>query len=299
MYCTITLIQQYKYIINTMIEIKNLSYSYKYNKKVLDDISLNISKGNIYGLLGKNGEGKSTLLKIICGLLEPDGICNIEGLSSFKKNKKLLEKIFFISETPFIPDIKVTKYAELLKSFYPNFSDSDFKAYLEEFEVPVNNRLKKMSLGQQKKAIISLALACNTEYLIMDEPTNGLDIPSKSKFRKITASLIDENKSVIISTHQVRDLENLINQIIIIDSNKVIMDASVNLIEEKLYFGEVLNNMEPLYYENSIKGNFGVMWNKENLMSNVDLEMLFNTVTTNKDAMVKEFAREEEIINKQ
>ena len=150
-----------------------------------------------------------------------------------------------------------------------------------------------MSLGQQKKAIISLALACNTEILIMDEPTNGLDIPSKSIFRKLIAEIIDDNKLILISTHQVKDLENLISSVVILENEGVILATSINRIEDKLYFGDLDRMSDPiLYKECSIRGEWGVSINKTETPTNVDLEMLFNASVQNKELMKDIFKAE-------
>ncbi len=276
-----------------MIQLKEIGYAYKRNHQTIKDINLELHPGNIYGLLGKNGVGKSTLLKIICGLIEPQGTCLVDGYTPFDRKTDFLEKITLIPETPVLPDLQINELAKITKPFYATFDDRILEKCLNEFEVPVNNRLTKMSLGQQKKAIISLALACNTEILIMDEPTNGLDIPSKSIFRKLIAEIIDDNKLILISTHQVKDLENLISSVVILENEGVILATSINRIEDKLYFGDLDRMSDPiLYKECSIRGEWGVSINKTETPTNVDLEMLFNAAVQNKELMKDIFKAE-------
>jgi ABC-type multidrug transport system, ATPase component len=271
-----------------MIQLKEIDYSYKKNQLVLHNITLNIKPGNIYGLMGKNGIGKSTLLKIMSGLLEPKGFCEINGYIPFKRDKDFFQQVTLLSETPFAPMIKVSTFAKITAPFYPNFDFTLLEKCLDEFEVPSNQLLTSMSLGQQKKALISIYIACKTPILLMDEPTNGLDIPSKSIFRKIISSQMDDDRIIVISTHQVKDLEKLINHIVILDKEGVIVDASVNKIEEKLFFGEVNKNDKPLFFEESIKGCYGVRLNSGDEMSNIDFELLFNSAISNQTLFKKE-----------
>ncbi|MGL4293851.1 MAG: ATP-binding cassette domain-containing protein [Bacteroidales bacterium] len=273
-----------------MIELKEISYSYKRNHPVLQGISMKLVPGNIYGILGKNGVGKSTLLKIICGLLKPQGACFVNGQKPFDRSPLFLQEVCIIPETPFVPDMTIGALATLTAPFYPSFESDLLEKALREFEVPVANKLPRMSLGQQKKALIALAIACNTQFLIMDEPTNGLDIPSKSIFRKLIAGIADEQRTILISTHQVRDLENLINAVIILENEGVLLNSTLAEIEDRLWFGDVDHGQIPLYLENSIRGVRGVTVNTCGEPATVDMEMLFNAVTQNKTKMEEIFA---------
>ncbi|MFH2050027.1 MAG: ATP-binding cassette domain-containing protein, partial [bacterium] len=202
-----------------MIELTNLSFAYKNKAPLFDRLSLKITEGNIYGLLGKNGAGKTTLLKIICGLLFPQqGTCVVLGFAPQKRSADMLKEIYFIPEEFYTPALKINEYVLLYAPFYPNFDPQALENYIATFDLPTNEQLISLSYGQKKKFLIAFGLATNSQLLILDEPTNGLDIPSKSQFRKLLAATMDENRTIIISTHQVRDIGNLIDPIIILDN---------------------------------------------------------------------------------
>ncbi|MDO4496634.1 MAG: ABC transporter ATP-binding protein [Bacteroidales bacterium] len=216
-----------------MVQIKNLSYSYNACINVLENITLTLPEGHIYGLLGRNGVGKSTLLKLLSGALLGKGSYTIDGYDPRKRTAEMQQKIRLVPENEAIFQCTITQLAKVTSSLYPTFSQNIFNKAIHEFQVPTDLMLTRMSLGQQKKALISLSLACGTPYLFMDEPTNGMDIPSKSIFRKLVASMADEKKTLIISTHQVDDLESLIDHVIILAPNGVLLNASLEEIYEK------------------------------------------------------------------
>ena len=269
-----------------MIRLKDLGYSYKKDCDVLRNVTLDFEEGHIYGILGKNGEGKSTLLKILSGLLNPEGDCEIDEFTPFDKNAAFLQKVTFVPETPYVEDMSAMKIAKLIAPFYPEFDFNLLENLLTEFEVPKESSLRKMSLGQQKKAVIALSLANNTPYLFMDEPTNGLDIPSKAVFRRVIAACLTEGKTILISTHQVRDLENLIDSVVILDNHGCILNRTIFEIEDKLAFRTLRTGDEPLYRETSLKGDRGIVVKDEkddDINGYVDLELLFNAVVEQKE----------------
>ncbi len=272
-----------------MINIQNLSFGYSPKKMLYNNLNLNLEAGSIYGLLGKNGAGKSTLLCNLMGLLFPtSGSIEVANHNPQLRQPSFLQNAYFIPEEVAVPAVSVSKYVDLYAPFYPNFDEKQFYNYLKEWEVPSDQKLHKMSFGQQKKAIIAFGLACNTQILIMDEPTNGLDIPSKSLFRKLVASALTDERLFIISTHQVRDLDNLIDQVIIIDESKVLLKASITKINEKLCFKTVSETDENvLYAEESLKGKTIVTANFSGEDSKLNMEHLFNAVVMN-PARVKE-----------
>ncbi|MEG1615817.1 MAG: ABC transporter ATP-binding protein [Bacteroidales bacterium] len=275
-----------------MIELKNVGYQYKKGVNVLQGITLNFYPGKIYGILGKNGVGKSTLLKIICGLLQPEGECRVEEFIPFDRNALFLEKVTFIPETPVVPALSIEELGRITAPFYSTFDFDFFRKTLFEFEVPVAQSLQNLSLGQQKKALIALGLACKTDYLLMDEPTNGLDIPSKSTFRKLIAAQLEEDRTILISTHQVRDLENLIDSVVIIDNEGMLLNQSVNEIEKQLAFKVLAPGDRPLFVESSVRGNWGVIprIDSDDLAEgNIDMELLFNAVNENKEQIKELF----------
>lgn len=268
-----------------MIELKHIQFSYSKGKKLFEDLDLSIRLGSIYGLLGRNGAGKSTLLKQICGMLYPDsGECTVFGIESKNRLPEMLQDIYILPEEFQLPEIRLSKYTKLNSVFYPKFSHNLMNDYIKEFELPEDEKLSKLSYGQKKKFLIAFGLATNARVLIFDEPTNGLDIPSKSQFRKIIASSLDENRMFIISTHQVRDLENLIDTIVILEQGKIIFNHTVEDISEKLAFEQNLNDIgadEILYSEEVTGKKSGILKNKSGIETRIDLELLFNGVMKN------------------
>lgn len=271
-----------------MIDINNLSFGYKPKKLLYRNLSLKLETGSIYGLLGKNGAGKSTLLKNIIGLLFPkDGDISVNGFTPKKRWPSFLETIYFIPEEVHVPSLTIEAYARLFSPFYPLFSSEQFHKYLTQLDVTGNDKLNTLSFGQQKKFIIAFALACNTRVLLLDEPTNGLDIPSKIKFRKLIASVFTGDKIILISTHQIRDLDNLIDRVIIVDNGELLMHASIEEIAGKLSFktvSQLPSNTSVLYAEESLKGHAIVVENTEHEDSKINLEHLFNAITENPES---------------
>ena len=270
-----------------MIEIKNLDFSYK-KTPVFNNISLRFEPGNIYGLLGENGVGKTTLLKIISGLQKPiAGSCMVDEFTSFERKPQFLQDICFMPDEITVPDLTTPmKYIQSISGFYPKFSNDLLNDLMKEFEVDPMRKFKEMSYGQQKKAMIACSLSLGTRYLLLDEPTNGLDIPSKTQFRKILSSRVNEESTIIISTHQVRDVENLIDPIIILTHDDVLLNASIEEITKKLYFeyGAPMRK-DALYCEARPDGCMNVVYNTEGLESQVNIEALFNAVLQNKEAI--------------
>lgn len=222
-----------------MISIQNVKFGYRSHQEVLDDFSLDFAKSGIYGLLGKNGTGKSTLLYLMMGLLRPQkGSVAIDGVSASLRRPEVLQEMFLVPEEYDLPRISLKKYVKSIKPFYPRFSEELLEKSLANFEMTSDIDLGSLSMGQKKKVYMSLALATNTRYLLMDEPTNGLDILSKSQFRKVVIEGMTEDKTIIISTHQVHDVERLLDYVCIIERNKVLLneplverDQAINLEE--------------------------------------------------------------------
>ena len=264
-----------------MITLKELSFSYSRKKEVLDRINLEVGSGHICGLLGKNGEGKTTLLNLLSGQIFPDqGSCLVLEEIPSERNARFLQQIFLLPEEISMPEVTAIEYIKMYAPFYPTFRVDICKACVESFEINLSDRLSKMSQGQRKKVAITLALAAHTPLLLMDEPTNGLDIPSKATFRRLVASLIDDNQTVIISTHQVRDLESLIDTVLILDQRQILLNKTLNEIGEKLYFGPLLPEEKALYSEPTPQGTIGVTARDGKEETAVSLELLFNAAIT-------------------
>jgi ABC-2 type transport system ATP-binding protein len=271
-----------------MIEITNLTFGYG-KKSLFQNLNLSLKAGHIYGLLGKNGAGKSTLLKNIAGLVFPTaGTCKVNGYTSKNRLPDFLQELFFVPEDIYMPAISARQFADSTGHFYPNFDNMQFSKILAEFDVPDNKPLTQLSFGQQKKVVIAFGISTNTSLLIMDEPTNGLDIPSKAQFRKIIASSLTEDRCVIISTHQVRDLDNLIDSILILHDQKIVVNTGMDQIAEKVNFGIIpADTTDYIYAEPTFSGLQAITLNTDNSYSKVDMEILFNAIITDNELLIK------------
>jgi len=269
-----------------MISVENLTFNYK-KTAVFTDFDLTIGKGRILGLLGKNGAGKSTLLYLMTGLLQPrKGRIMYNNVNVSKRYPGMLCDMFIVPEEFGLPDISLRSYIKLNSPFYPRFSKVQLMENLTHFELDVNDKihLGALSLGQKKKVFMSFALATNTSLLIMDEPTNGLDIPGKSQFKKFVVSNMSDERTMLISTHQVQDVEKMIEQVIILDDSKILLNASTTDICQKLYFANDDNRVDPeqaIYTTPSIQGYNALLLNRNNDESVLNLETLFNGTLSN------------------
>lgn len=267
-----------------MIEIKNLAFSYGQDD-VLKNISMKLEPGRIYGLLGENGVGKTTLLTLLCGLKKTRmGYIEVDGRNPYDRQPSLLSSQYYLPDEVAPVRLPAITWAASAGKFWPDFSLEKFALVMQEFETDSNKRMTEMSAGQLKKTYIAFALATNARYLYMDEPTNALDIPSKAQFRSAIMSHTREDSTIVISTHQVRDLENIIDPIIILDRKDVLVNASLEKIAGKLYFdyGTTLNPAS-LYTEQLPGGFIQVYPNTTGEESKVNIEALFNTVHKHKD----------------
>ena len=267
-----------------MINIDNLGFSYG-PFPVLSNISMTLREGNIYGLLGENGVGKTTLLTLLCGLKKPkEGSILVDGRKPFDRQPSLLADQFYLSDEATPVHARARSFAKENGVFWPHFDLKKFEAILAVFEVQPDQWMDAMSAGQLKKTWISFALACNAKYYYLDEPTNGLDIPSKSQFRAAVMRYTSDDATLLISTHQVRDLENIIDPIIILDNKAVLVNASMEEISAKLYFdyGTTIHP-DALYLEQTPGGCIQVYPNATGQESKVNVEAFFNTVHAHKD----------------
>ena len=278
-----------------MIQLKNVTFRYPRRKPIFADLNLELEDNHIYGLLGKNGEGKTTLMKLMSGLLfAQEGSIETLGEKACLRKPKMLEEIYFLPEEMYVPSITIKKFETVYAPFYPRFSAEQFRKYMEMFEiVDFKQNMTKMSQGQKKKVLIAFALATNCGIIFMDEPSNGLDIPSKSIFRKVMASAADEHRQIIISTHQVRDLHSLIDTILILDRGEILLNASVDRITEKLLFKGVDTAEEAqgsLYQEDTLRGICAVFENTNHEDSKMDMELLFNAALCNREKIKELFS---------
>jgi ABC-2 type transport system ATP-binding protein len=264
-----------------MISIANLHFAYR-RRPVFSGLDLELRPGHIYGLLGRNGMGKSTLLRSIAGFLFPQqGSIDVLGFAPRRRQPAFLQRVFLLPEDFYLPPMALERWVELNSVFYPRFDREQFRRAAAGFELHTDGRLDQMSYGQRKKALICFALATNAEVLLLDEPTNGLDIVSKGQFRKVMAGAVDEKKCIVISTHQIKDLENLIDRVTIIDEGKILFDQTIDVIQERLLFRLSYDPGEAegaIYSEDSFRGSALILPNTEGEDSRPDLEMLYKAV---------------------
>ena len=267
-----------------MITIKDLGFAYG-EKAVLKNITMTLEEGRIYGLLGENGVGKTTLLTLLCGLKKPHaGTIDTDGQKPYDRQPSMLSNQYYLSDEVPAMNMKAVDYAKNYGKFWESFDMDKFMEVMGVLENDPQQKMNQMSFGQLKKTYIAFALACNTKYLFMDEPTNGLDIPSKAQFRKAVTKYTREDSVILISTHQVRDLENIIDPIIILDRQDVLLNATLEEISEKLYFDYSTERIEGALYSEMIPGgNIQVCLNQSGEDSKVSIEALFNTVHQHKE----------------
>lgn len=259
-----------------MITLDNLNFGYNRSGKVLEDINIRLPEGHIYGLLGENGVGKSTLMAVIAGLLKGEGECKIDGVASHDKSLALLQDIFVLrEEISRMSNESANDLAKFYQKLYPKFDMEYFLKIAEELKADINVKLLSLSMGSRRKAMIALALACNTRYLLMDEPTNGLDITSKITFRQLIASHATEDRTIIISTHMVDDVEDLLDAVIIMRQKEVLLSATIAEVGQKLCFGQLEEGDDAIYSKDTINGRVGVAENLCGEEMPVDIKMLF------------------------
>jgi len=279
-----------------MVTIENLSFSFTKYEKLFNGLRMKLETGYIYGLFGMNGAGKTTLLNHISGLLFPDeGSCTISGEPSKNRKPETLQQLFFLPEQFDLPAINAELYTKIHSPFYPQFDDNRFQEIMAEFGVDSKKKLTELSYGQRKKFLIAFALATNAKLLLMDEPTNGLDIPSKSQFRKIMAASDLSDRCVVISTHQVRDLDALIDHVTVLNNGKIIFQQEISAISKALSFEKVSedDNRFTLYGEEIFGGTSAIiprsLSKKE---TQIDLELLFNAIINEPDSINSQFETE-------
>ena len=280
-----------------MLQVENLTFSYARGKEnTLSNFSLSIEKGKVYGLLGKNGAGKSTLLSLMSGLLTPkSGRVMYHDVDVRRRLPISLQDMFFVPEEFELPSVSLKSYVKYNASFYPRFSNDDMEQYLRMFGLDTDIHLGQLSMGQKKKVFMSFALATNTSLLLMDEPTNGLDIPGKSQFRKMIAMGINDERSIVVSTHQVRDIDRILDHIVIMDNSHVMLDASVADICSRFSFVESDDRSllsSAIYALPTLQGNLMMLPNEDDADTPVNLELLFGAVLEHPERVAEMFHSE-------
>lgn len=267
---------------------------YRYGKKVPDlfaGLNLRLEPGKIYGLLGRNGAGKTTLLKLAAGLLFPKtGNLTFDGKPVPSRRAEVLEDLFFLPETFFLPPLKADDYRKATAPFYPKFDAAAFEAGLDEFQIDRSKLLNRLSHGQQKKFLLAFGLACGCRLNLLDEPTNGLDIPSKSQFRKLMASHLTDDRIFVLSTHQARDLDGLIDPVVIVEAGQVVFHYDRWTVDQGLVQATTRSEPGPevIHAEKSWDTWATLAPRKggaPGAAPGVDLELLFNAVLARPEAV--------------
>ena len=279
-----------------MLKIENLTFGYNHRRQVIRNFNMEVAPGTICGLLGKNGSGKSTLLYLICGLLRPQGgSVDFNGFTPIQRKVGFLEDVFIVPEEFSLPSVKLADFVKVNAPFYPRFSQREMNDYLLTFDLDPETHLGQCSMGQKKKAFISFALACNTSLLILDEPTNGLDISAKRAFRKAVTMNMNDDKSIIISTHQVYDIERILDHVMIIDNQGVLLNESMYDISKRLRFGVTSDRdriaRALMAFDAPGGASIVELADDPDGETDVNLEMLFEFVEQNRDK-VKEIFNE-------
>lgn len=280
-----------------MITVKDMSFGYN-GGDLFSGLNLEMEKGNIYGLLGLNGAGKTSLMKLMTGLLFPrEGEIRVMGEIPSRRTPELLSRIFVLPEELNTPSVSEKEFLLSHTPFYPDYNHSQFERYLGEFDVPRNKRLNKLSYGQKKKFLLSFGLACGSELLVLDEPTNGLDIPAKGLFRRLVAEALTEERIFIISTHQVRDVDSLIDPITILHEGKVLFEHDMAQVNERIHMTRSTTppaaDAEGLIYSEAAVGGYWAVWKGPDINGGpLDLEILFNTVISRPEVYTEVFKTE-------
>jgi ABC-2 type transport system ATP-binding protein len=272
-----------------MIKVENLLFEYG-NKRVYDDFSLCISEPGVYGLFGRNGSGKSTLLKLLSGLLfAHGGTILVNDLNPAKRQPDFLAGIYIVPEEFHLPNISLRKMVETQAVFYPNFSQANFDEYVKTFEIPDDKGFESMSLGQKKKAVMAFALAAHTPILLMDEPTNGLDIVGRAQFKQILARPEHANRIVLISTHQAHDLESLMSHVLFIDEGKLALMSDMQTLQRALSMGvtdDVASLNSVVYQEHLGAQTAYVAANTSGEALPIHLELLYKALSLQKNGVL-------------
>ena len=261
-----------------MIKIEDVNFGYASGKHVFDALNVEWKEPGVYGLLGLNGSGKTTLLKLLSSLIFPNkGTITIDGEDVTKREVSTLSKMYFLADEAEGLKMKFRDFVKNYAPFYDHFNAEVLADCLQQFKVDEEVRIDKMSLGEKKKAFVSFALAVGTEILLLDEPTNGLDILSKKVFRQLLMKYIGDDQTVIIATHLVCDIANLLDHFIILkEDGKAFSQSSVAL-TKRYAFVKQRDEQGALYAEPCAEG-YRVIKANEGEETAIDIELLFNAV---------------------
>lgn len=257
---------------DTDITIKHLELGYRSGHSVISDLTTTFSRGRIYGLLGLNGSGKTTLFKALTGLIKPiNGEINSLGYDPFKKEKEYLRQMIYVPINTKFPDMTIDSFVKTYGGLWPNFSKSEFEDLIERFQIDLTRKLNSMSTGEQKKCMVAFALSANTPLLMLDEPMTGLDIISRKMLLEAIVMNQKPDQTLIISSNQVEEFENIYTDILILYGGKLLLNTSIDDITKKFAFHSQGIYPNTLFEE----GLRSISLNRGNEYTDIDLPILF------------------------
>ena len=213
-----------------MIEIRNLTKKYG-SKKALDDVSLNIGPGEIIGLFGENGAGKTTMMKCIFNFIKYQGTILLDGEPIRRNNISRLA--FATGEHSFFAELNAGAHADFYREHFPSFNEKRFEALMEFFRLPYDKKIREMSFGQQNQFEVIMALSQGADYIFMDEPFAGNDIFNRDDFYRVLAGMITEKETVILATHLIEEVSGFVGRAVLIKEGKIIGDKDTAELEEE------------------------------------------------------------------
>jgi len=227
----------------SIVSARNVSKSFG-SVRAVDDVSFEIEKGRIMGLIGPNGAGKTTLLKALLGLTDCQGSLSVLGLDPFRQRKELMQNICFIADVAVLPRwIKVVQLLDFLESVHPRFSRTRAEELLAQTKISSKSKVRELSKGMVTQLHLSIITAIDAKLLVLDEPTIGLDIIFRKDFYgNLLNDYFDEERTIIITTHQVEEIENLLTDVMFINDGRVVLDQAMESIPE--HFVELMATNE-------------------------------------------------------
>ena len=219
---------------STLVEARNVTKSYG-DFRAVDGVSFSIDKGRITGLIGPNGAGKTTLLKALLGLTDCQGSLSVLGLDPFRQRKELMQNICFIADVAVLPHwLRVTQLLDFVEAVHPHFNRGKAEALLAETKIGAKSKVKELSKGMVAQLHLSIITAVDAKLLVLDEPTLGLDIIFRKEFyRNLLNDYFDEERTILVTTHQIEEIENLLTDVMFIDNGRIVLDASMESLPER------------------------------------------------------------------
>lgn len=264
-----------------MLSIKGLTYAYHKDKPVLDNVTAEFGLGMIHGILGRNGAGKSTLLNLLAGISRPQGgDIRLNKSQPCGRQAATLARISLLGQELPCVDMPLAAHARLYAPFWPSFSSTRFKNLKVHFGVDSGKRLSDLSHGQRKKALLCFVLSTGASLLLLDEPTSGLDVEAKAQLRSALLDCAAEGCTVVVATHELRELDGVLDHISILDGTRFQLHAEVHALGEALAFGQGPIVPPGAIHSVSRPGGFAYLMPGNGRATRPDLELLYQAVLT-------------------